>query len=117
MKITLTQSDITQAIRAHIASQGFSLNGKTVSVDFATTRDGRSGPHSTVAHVDIEDAAALPELHDFGRPQLRSATVVPLAQPAESPAPVAEAPQPAEESAEAETSENAGKPSTVSIFG
>ena len=40
MKITLVQSDITAAVRAHILSQGISLDGKVLDVSFAMKKKG-----------------------------------------------------------------------------
>ena len=60
MKITLVQSDITAAVRAHILSQGISLDGKVLDVSFAMKKKGEG----VVAAVSIEEAAKVPDLSD-----------------------------------------------------
>lgn len=58
MKITLVQSDITAAVRAHILSQGIGLDGKTVEIKFAMKKKGEG----VVADVSIDELAKLPDL-------------------------------------------------------
>jgi head-tail adaptor len=64
MKIQLGQEDITAALRAHIASQGINLEGKTVEISFTQTRPGKTGPMSIAANVSIENAPAVPDLSE-----------------------------------------------------
>lgn len=58
MKITLVQSDITAAVRAHILGQGIPLEGKTFDVKFAMKKKGEG----VVADVSIDELAKLPDL-------------------------------------------------------
>jgi hypothetical protein len=60
MKITFAQSDIVTALRAHIVSQGISLEGKAVDIKF-TMKKGNAG---VAADVSIENAPQLPDLSD-----------------------------------------------------
>lgn len=66
MKITFAQGDITAALRAHIASQGISLEGKAVDIKF-TMKKGNAG---VAADVSIENSPALPDLSEPVKPVL-----------------------------------------------
>lgn len=86
MKITLVQSDITAAVRAHILSQGISLDGKVLDVSFAMKKKGEG----VVAAVSIEDAAKLPDLSDTpAKDNKPTLTVVATKVEAVEPAPAA----------------------------
>lgn len=60
MKIQFGQTDITAALRAHIANQGINLDGKTVDIKF-TMKKGNAG---VMADVSIENGIQLPDLAD-----------------------------------------------------
>lgn len=90
MKITLVQSDIIAAVRAHIASQGIALEGKTVDIKFTMKRLGTG----IVADVTIENGLALPDLSDpsdgdevVQRPQLAVVASKSAAVPVNKPEP------------------------------
>lgn len=60
MKITLTQSDIVEALRAHVAAQGINLTGKSVDIKFTMKKLGAG----VEADVSIENVPQLPDLSD-----------------------------------------------------
>lgn len=99
MKIQLGQNDITAALRAHIASQGINLEGKSVDISFTQTRPGKTGPMAISANVSIENAPAVPDLSEVVETARPALAVV-----ASNPAPAAKAETPAAEAVQATAS-------------
>lgn len=131
MKIKFVQSDITEALKAHLVTQGINLTGKTVDIKFTMKKLGAG----VEADVSIEAAPAVPDLTEASRPTLSVVTAVqppvikdgPIVAPAVVAAPAAAAPEqqaaaePAVEAAPAGTEDDATAApvakTTSSLFG
>ena len=59
MQITLKQREIESALKAYIVQQGFSLDGKTVEINFTAGR----GTTGLLADMDIENAKSDASIH------------------------------------------------------
>ena len=58
MQVQLKQSELVSAVQQFVASQGFNLTDKSVTVDFTAGR----GENGLSATVTIEQGMALPDL-------------------------------------------------------
>lgn len=77
MQIQLKQSEIIQALKLYISTQGINLNGKTVEVAFTAGRreTGLS------ADIDIQDIEGNAVLGGVPMPVFTPKAVVPIAAP------------------------------------
>lgn len=124
MKITLSQSDIVEALHRHIAAQGINLVGKSVDIKFTMKKLGAG----VEADVSIDAIPQLPDLSDDTTTTRAPALVVvadnstkvavvaePVAEEVPAAAEVAtETEEPAAEAPEEPVAEPAAK--TTSLF-
>ena len=108
MLIQLRQSEIEEALKMYVTSQGFSLVGKQVDVAFTASR----GNNGVTADLDINDATGV---HLVSQTPVVGLEVSPAGQAEE--APVEEAKNPFTESVETDAVEEAAEATpAVSLF-
>ena len=77
MQIQLKQSEIIQALKLYISTQGINLNGKTVEVAFTAGRKETG----LSADIDIQDIEGNAVLGGTPMPTFTPHAVVPIAAP------------------------------------
>ena len=109
MQIHLKQAEIESALRDYITKLGIKLQGREVTINFTSGRQGRG----LTADLDIPDIDDLPDFPDEEEVPVKPA---PHLKAVETPAQAEEAPQdkPAEEDPPVESSPATG---TTSLFG